>query len=245
MDIARNMREQLLGLADPEKAKVLQGFFKTVKGSYGESDKFVGIPVPKTRAIAKQYVHVEPEDVLPLLSDAVHECRLLALLVWVAQFPKSDEQRRKRIFDLYLSNTDKINSWDLVDLSAYQIVGEYLRDKDRAPLHRLAESGHLWEQRISIVATWKYIREKRFEDTLQLADKLLLHSHDLIQKAVGWMLREVGKRDKQLLCDFLETRYTMMPRTMLRYAIEKFSPEERSFFMKKIDKRSDIDVYPG
>ena len=155
------------------------------------------------------------------------------LLIWVAQFPKSDEQRRKGIFDLYLSNTDKINNWDLVDLSAYQIVGEYLRDKDRTPLYRLAESGYLWEQRISIVATWKYIREKQFEDTLHLADKLLRHPHDLIQKAVGWMLREVGKRDKTVLLHFLESRYQIMPRTMLRYAIEKFSPEERAFFMKK------------
>ena len=152
MSIAKEIRESLLVFADPEKASVLQGFFKTTKGAYGEGDKFVGIPVPKTRSVAKQYAYVAPEDVLPLLSDAVHECRLLALLIWVAQFPKSDERRRKRIFDLYLSNTDKINNWDLVDLSAYQIVGEYLRDKDRTPLYRLAESGYLWEQRISIVA---------------------------------------------------------------------------------------------
>ena len=160
------------------------------------------------------------------------------LLIWVAQFPKSDKLRRKRIFDLYLSNTDKINNWDLVDLSAYQIVGEYLRDKDHTPLYRLAESGYLWEQRISIVATWKYIREKQFEDTLYLADKLLQHPHDLIQKAVGWMLREVGKRDKAVLLHFLESRYQIMPRTMLRYAIEKFSPEERAFYMKKDRQRS-------
>ena len=159
-------------------------------------------------------------------------------MIWVAQFPKSDERRRKRIFDLYLSNTDKINNWDLVDLSAYQIVGEYLRDKDRTPLYRLAESGYLWEQRISIVATWKYIRERQFEDTLYLADKLLQHPHDLIQKAVGWMLREVGKRDKTVLLHFLKSRYQIMPRTMLRYAIEKFSPEERAFFMKKDRQRS-------
>lgn len=238
MSIAKEIRESLLVFADPEKASVLQGFFKTAKGAYGEGDKFVGIPVPKTRSVAKQYVYVAPEDVLPLLSDAVHECRLLALLIWVAQFPKSDELRRKRIFDLYLSNTDKINNWDLVDLSAYQIVGEYLRDKDRTPLYRLAESGYLWEQRISIVVTWKYIREKQFEDTLYLADKLLQHPHDLIQKAVGWMLREVGKRDKAVLLHFLESRYQIMPRTMLRYAIEKFSPEERAFYMKKDRQRS-------
>lgn len=236
MVIAQEMRERLLEFADPDKALVLKGFFKTAKGSYGEGDVFVGIPVPKTRSIAKQYVHVAPEDVLPLLSDSIHECRLLALLIWVAQFPKSNEVRRKEIFELYMSNTDKINNWDLVDLSAYQIVGEYLKDKDRTPLYRLAESGCLWEQRISIVATWTYIRAGRFEDTLCLTDKLLQHPHDLIQKAVGWMLREVGKRDKSVLLNFLESRYKVMPRTMLRYAIEKFSPEERISFMKKDGK---------
>lgn len=219
----------------PIQRKLLccEAFLKRQKEHIAREISLVGIPVPKTRSVAKRYVHIAPEDVLPLLSDDIHECRLLALLIWVAQFPKSDEQRRKGIFDLYLSNTDKINNWDLVDLSAYQIVGEYLRDKDRTPLYRLAESGYLWEQRISIVATWKYIREKQFEDTLHLADKLLRHPHDLIQKAVGWMLREVGKRDKTVLLHFLESRYQIMPRTMLRYAIEKFSPEERAFFMKK------------
>ncbi len=234
MSVAQEMRDHLLTLADPAKALVLQGFFKTAKGAYGEGDRFAGIPVPKTRSVAKLYVRsVDPEDVLPLLSDAIHECRLLALLVWVGQFSKGDESLRERIYNLYLSNTDKINNWDLVDLSAYQIVGEYLANKDRAPLYRLAESGNLWEQRISIVATWKYIREGRFDDTLCLADKLLQHPHDLIQKAVGWMLREVGKRDKDVLCRFLELRYSVMPRTMLRYAIEKFTPEERAFFMRK------------
>ena len=233
MSIAKEIRESLLVFADPEKASVLQGFFKTAKGAYGEGDKFVGIPVPKTRSVAKQYVYVAPEDVLPLLSDAVHECRLLALLIWVAQFPKSDKLRRKRIFDLYLSNTDKINNWDLVDLSAAQIVGGYLEEQDHTPLYRLAQSSLIWEQRISIVSTWQWIRKGRFDDTLAIADILLYNKHDLIRKAVGWMLREVGKKDKIRLCTFLDTRYRDMPRTMLRYAIEKFSPEERRHYMQK------------
>ena len=233
MSIAKEIRESLLVFADPEKASVLQGFFKTAKGAYGEGDKFVGIPVPKTRSVAKQYVYVAPEDVLPLLSDAVHECRLLALLIWVAQFPKSDELRRKRIFDLYLSNTDKINNWDLVDLSAAQIVGCHLEEKDHAPLYRLAQSSLIWEQRISIVSTWQWIRKGCFDDTLAIADILLYNKHDLIRKAVGWMLREVGKKDKIRLCTFLDTRYRDMPRTMLRYAIEKFPPEERRHYMQK------------
>ena len=233
MSIAKEIRESLLVFADPEKASVLQGFFKTAKGAYGEGDKFVGIPVPKTRSVAKQYVYVAPEDVLPLLSDAVHECRLLALLIWVAQFPKSDERRRKRIFDLYLSNTDKINNWDLVDLSAAQIVGGYLEEQDHTPLYQLAQSSLIWEQRISIVSTWQWIRKGRFDDTLAIADILLYNKHDLIRKAVGWMLREVGKKDKIRLCTFLDTRYRDMPRTMLRYAIEKFSPEERRHYMQK------------
>ena len=233
MSIAKEIRESLLVFADPEKASVLQGFFKTAKGAYGEGDKFVGIPVPKTRSVAKQYVYVAPEDVLPLLSDAVHECRLLALLIWVAQFPKSDKLRRKRIFDLYLSNTDKINNWDLVDLSAAQIVGGYLEEQDHTPLYQLAQSSLIWEQRISIVSTWQWIRKGRFDDTLAIADILLYNKHDLIRKAVGWMLREVGKKDKIRLCTFLDTRYRDMPRTMLRYAIEKFSPEERRHYMQK------------
>ena len=233
MSIAKEIRESLLVFADPEKASVLQGFFKTAKGAYGEGDKFVGIPVPKTRSVAKQYVYVAPEDVLPLLSDAVHECRLLALLIWVAQFPKSDELRRKRIFDLYLSNTDKINNWDLVDLSAAQIVGCHLEEQDHTPLYQLAQSNLIWEQRISIVSTWQWIRKGCFDDTLAIADILLYNKHDLIRKAVGWMLREVGKKDKTRLCTFLDTRYRNMPRTMLRYAIEKFPPEEQRHYMQK------------
>ncbi len=189
--------------------------------------------VPQVRAVAKQYKDVSLSAVAELLRDPVHECRLLALLICVARFPKADEAHRTELYNLYLENTRYINNWDLVDLSAYQIIGEYLRNKSREPLFRLSSSTLLWEQRISIVATWKYIREGRFDDTLQIADRLLQHPHDLIQKAVGWMLREVGKRDKSCLTDFLSLRYRKMPRTMLRYAIEKLPPEERVFYLKK------------
>ena len=193
-------------------------FFKTGAGAYGEGDRFIGVRVPEVRKIARDFApKLSPEEVLPLLRDTVHECRLLALLVWVQQFSKGDERIREKIVSLYLSHTTYINNWDLVDLSAYELAGE----------------GTLWEQRISIVSTWKFIRNRDFSDTLQLADVLLLHPHDLIQKAVGWMLREIGKRDKAVLVDFLETRYNRMPRTMLRYVIEKFTPEERARYMKR------------
>lgn len=167
-----------------------------------------------------------------MLHDPIHECRLLALLIWVQKFLESDDAGRCEIYKTYISNTKYINNWDLVDLSAYQIVGRFLEKRDREPLYRLADSTWLWDQRISIVSTWEYIRKGDFRDTLALSDRLLLHPHDLIQKAVGWMLREVGKRDKRLLVDFLSKRYRKMPRTMLRYAIEKFNPEERLFYLK-------------
>ena len=231
---AQQLKEHLFSLADAEKAKILSGFFKTGPGEYGEGDVFIGVSVPMIRSLVKQYKN---EILLPdaemLLGDAVHECRLLGLLLMVALFAKADAAGKKEIFESYLSHTSSINNWDLVDLTAYQIVGTYLMDKDRSLLYTLSESRNLWEQRMSIVSTWIYIRKGQFGDTLRLADILLRHNHDLIQKAVGWMLREIGKRDKKVLIDFLEPRYRNMPRTMLRYAIEKFSPEERAYFMKK------------
>lgn len=227
------LRDKLKALGSPEKALSLSRFFKTGKGTYAENDCFWGVTVPQVRAFAKEYKDVPLPVVEVLLKDPVHECRLLALLICVARFPKADEALRTDIYNLYLANTAYINNWDLVDLSAYQIVGEYLCHKNREPLLRLSGSSLLWDQRISIVATWKYIREGAFDDTLQIADRLLYHPHDLIQKAVGWMLREVGKRDKERLIRFLSDRYPKMPRTMLRYAIEKFSPDERAFYLKK------------
>lgn len=231
---AQQLKEHLFSYANEEKAAVLSRFFKTGPGEYGEGDVFIGIPVPVTRSLVKQYKkEVLLSDAEALLAEPVHECRLFGLLLMVALFDKADEVGKKAVFDSYLSHTHAINNWDLVDLTAYRIVGAYLMDKDRGRLYTLAESADLWEQRISIVSTWIYIRQGEFGDTLRLADVLLNHPHDLIQKAVGWMLREVGKRDKRVLLDFLEPRCRRMPRTMLRYAIEKFSPDERTRFMRK------------
>lgn len=232
--LAEEAKCRLLAIADPEQARMASRYFKTGVGQYGEGDVFVGVRVPQVRALAKEFApKLSPVDVLPLLADPIHECRLLALLIWTLQYPKADEETKCEIFANYLSHTAFINNWDLVDLSAYQIVGAHLQERDRSRLDRLAASASLWEQRISIVATWAFIRKKEFSDTLRIADTLLHHKHDLIHKAVGWMLREVGKRDKTTLLAFLEPRYTRMPRTMLRYAIEKFSPDERAYFMRK------------
>lgn len=233
MYTAADIEKAIRAAADPEKVKVLSGFFKTDKGKYGEGDIFIGIPVPVTRSIVKQYLDTPLDQLEILLHNPVHELRMAALLCMVEQFKKATPEKQEAIYRTYLSNTAHINNWDLVDLSAAQIVGAYLENRDHTPLYRLAQSPLLWEQRISIVATWQWIRKGHFDDTLALADILLHHPHDLIRKAVGWMLREVGKRDKTRLCQFLDDRYRDMPRTMLRYAIEKFPPEERAFYMKK------------
>lgn len=193
----------------------------------------MGVVVPNTRIVAKRHKD-EPFDVMAeLLQSEWHECRLCALLMLVERFKKSDEKGRKEIFDFYLTQTQRINNWDLVDLSAPYIVGEYLKDKSREELYRLAKSSMLWDQRIAVVATITLIRNRDFIDILRLSEQLLNHKHDLMQKAIGWMLREMGKRDKDLLIQFLEQYSKKMPRTMLRYSIEKFTDEERRFFMKR------------
>lgn len=231
---AARAREALFAQASADYAVTAVRFFKTGRGDYGEGDRFIGVRVPDVRKTAKQFFReLTPAEVLPLLTDPVHECRLLALLLWVQQFARGDEACREAIVALYLAHTDCINNWDLVDLSAYEIVGAYLLPRDRSLLDRLAGSTSLWEQRIAIVSTWAFIRRGEFDDTLRLADRLLAHPHDLIQKAVGWMLREVGKRDKKRLESFLESRCCCMPRTMLRYAVERFSPEERARYMRR------------
>ena len=230
---AARIRQELETYIDPVKREVLSRFFKTGKGQYGEGDKFLGVTVPNARSVAKMHKD-EPFGVLAaLLQSPWHECRLCALLVLVERFKKSDEKERKAIYDFYLSQTSRINNWDLVDLSAPGIVGEYLKDKSREDLYRLAESSLLWDQRIAVVATYTLIKNHDFIDILALSERLLHHKHDLMRKAVGWMLREMGKRDKDLLVQFLEKHCKTMPRTMLRYAIEKFPDEERREFMKR------------
>jgi len=226
--------QELLSITNPEKARFLQGFFKTGKGQYAEGDVLLGIVVPHTRDIVKRSPPLPFNEIQVLLDSKYHEARLAGLLFLVKQFKKAEkEAERKAIFDFYLQNARKANNWDLVDVTCRDVIGGYLLDKeDRSILYRLAESDNLWEQRMAIVATWTFIKHKQFDDTLAIAEKLLTHKHDLIHKAVGWMLREVGKKDRETLVEFLEDHHAEMPRTAFRYAIEHFSPKERERFIK-------------
>jgi len=232
---AKEIEIELETYSTPEKKEFLPYFFKTGKGQYGEGDKFLGVVVPDTRKVAKKYKDIISfGELTQLLNNEYHECRLCALLILVEVFKKTkDEVKRKEIVDFYLSHTHCINNWDLVDLSAKDIVGEYLVNKDRDILYTLADSSLLWDQRIAVLATFAFIRRNDHKDILALSEKLLYHKHDLMHKAVGWMLRETGKKDKELLIGFLDKHYREMPRTMLRYSIEKLTHEERAFYMKK------------
>lgn len=231
---AKEIQEALEFLATPEKRDFLPYFFKTGKGQYGEGDKFLGVVVPDTRKVAKAHFDLSFSELKKLLKNEYHECRLCALLILVERFKKSDEAERKELYDFYLSQTQYVNNWDLVDLSSQYIVGVYLLDKkDRSILYQLAESELLWDQRIAVVSTLWFIRNEQFDDTIHLAEKLLYHPHDLMQKAIGWMLREVGKKDLNVLRSFLDSYHKVMPRTMLRYSIEKMEKEERQHYMKK------------
>ncbi len=230
----QEVRDAILREKDPEKGVFLQRFFKTGKGQYGEGDIFYGLTVPISRSIANHFKELSLNEIGELIKSKVHEERLIALLILVEQFKKSDENTAKEIFDFYLAHTKYINNWDLVDLSADKIVGEYLKTRDRSILQKLATSELLWERRISIIATFQFIKDlKEYEETFAVADILLLDKHDLIQKAVGWMLREVGKRvSREVEEEFLLTRYKNMPRTMLRYSIEHFPPERRKHYLQ-------------
>ena len=206
-------------------------FFKTGKGEYGEGDKFLGIRVPVLRNLTKKYKDLTLEEVQELLKSNFHEERLLALLLMVLKYNNENEIGKKSIYSMYLKNTKHINNWDLVDCSAYKIVGNYLMDRDKKILYDFAESKSLWERRISIISTLEFIKESQFEDTLKISKKLINDPEDLIHKAVGWMLREVGKRDKSIEKAFLNKYYKIMPRTMLRYSIERFPKEERAQYL--------------
>jgi len=225
-------QQRLRSLACPKQAALLARFFKTGPGEYGEGDQFIGVKVPVTRKVAKEFKNLPLPEIGCLLHSEIHEERLLALVILVGQFQKGDDATRKSIYDLYLANTRYINNWDLVDVSAPKIVGGYLEtNRSRKPLHRLAKSASLWERRISILATGWFIWRDDFADTLRIAEKLLGDKEDLIHKAVGWMLREVGKRDVAVLDEFLGKHCRVMPRTMLRYAIERFPEEKRRKYM--------------
>lgn len=223
---------ELNSLGVPEDAAFLQGYFKTGPGQYGEGDIFRGIRVPVLRKLSKKYETLPLDVVEVLLGSAYHEDRLTALMILVRRFEKAGEEEREKIYNLYLANTRFINNWDLVDASAGQIVGRFLVNRDRSPLARLAESPMLWERRIAIIATSHYIKEGDFIDTLKIAGILLHDREDLIHKAVGWMLREVGKRSLETEEAFLQGVYRKMPRTMLRYAIERFPEPRRKAYLR-------------
>ena len=229
---AQEISKILRRLADPQIAEHSQRFFKTGKGQYGDGDQFLGIRVPVLREQAKKLKDTPLGEVRRLLQSDFHEERLCALLLLVQKFSQGDAADQKSVYELYLKNTRCINNWDLVDLSAYLIVGAYLADKDKHLLYTLARSKNLWERRIAIMSTFHFIKHQQFADTLALAGLLLTDQEDLIHKAVGWMLREVGKRDSAVEKQFLKTRYLRMPRTMLRYAIEKFPESERLEYLK-------------
>lgn len=226
------LRQETRSLANPEKAKILSRFFKTGKGEYGEGDQFLGITVPQSRVLARKYSGMLLQEVAELLKSTFHEERLVALLILVRKYQKGDEKQKSDIFSFYLNSTHWINNWDLVDQSADKIIGAGLRD-DRGILYSLARSENLWERRIAMIATFHFIRKNDFKDTFKIAELLLSDRHDLIHKAVGWMLREVGKRDPEAQEAFLREHYRKMPRTMLRYAIEKFSEDRRKFYMSR------------
>lgn len=237
---ARMAQKRLRSFGDPEVATILSRFFKTGPGQYGEGDRFIGVKVPTNRKVAKEFKNLPLAEIECLLHSEIHEERLLALVILVSRFEKGDDATQNQIYDLYLANTAYINNWDLVDLSAPQIVGGYLQDRSRKPLNRLAKSASLWERRISILATFYFIREGDFADTIRIAEKLLGDNEDLIHKAVGWMLREVGKRDVVVLEEFLGKHCRVMPRTMLRYAIERLPEGKRRKYMAGIKRKQQV-----
>lgn len=227
-----NIKNEMRKLANKKIAEHSQRFFKTGKGQYGEGDIYLGIRVPVLRKIAKKFRRISLAEVSKLLESKFHEERLLSILMLVNLFKSGDEDDQELIYELYLDKTKFINNWDIVDISAGNIVGAFLFEKDKAPLYRLVFSENLWERRIAIVATFYFIRNDEFDDTLKIAEILFTDKEDLIHKAVGWMLREVGKRVIEIEEEFLEEHYLKMPRTMLRYAIERFPETRRKMYLK-------------
>ena len=229
---AAEIVEQLKAMGDPKQARILQRFFKTGPGEYGEGDVFLGIRVPTLRRHAKEIGALPLPETVRLLGSPLHEARLLALLIWIQMYRAGDEAQRERIYALYAQNTRRINNWDLVDLSAMHIVGAHLWGRDRSPLDAWSASPLLWERRIAVLSTFHFIRREAFDDTLRIAGRLLHDPEDLMHKAVGWMLREVGKRDRAAEEAFLREHARVMPRTMLRYAIERFPEEVRQRYLR-------------
>lgn len=228
---ARMIRRELRRVADKDKTHLYASFFKTGKGEYGEGDVFIGVTVPKQRVIAKKYATLPLTEILLLLKSPYHEERLTALIILVSQYKRAQLPLKKKIYDFYFAHRERVNNWDLVDLSAHTILGEYLVSGDRKILYVLARSKNVWSRRIAIIATAAFIRRGDFADTFAIAEILLSDKHDLIHKAVGWMLREVGKRNQQVLEEFLIKHISAMPRTTLRYAIERLPQEKRKIYL--------------
>ncbi len=228
-----SVQTDLQKLADPKRAEGSSRYFKTGKGEYGEGDTFIGLTLVAVRETAKKYENLPLADIEKLLANNIHEFRTTALVILKLQWRKADEAGRKKLFAFYLKNRKHINNWDLVDISAPEIVGGYLLDKpkERKLLYTFAKSKNLWERRIAILSTFAFIKKNDFKDSFAIAELLLKDKEDLIHKAVGWMLREVGKKDEAALVTFLAKHYKTMPRTMLRYAIEKFSEERRKKYL--------------
>lgn len=228
-----DLRKELRTLANEEKASHYLRFFKTGKGEYGEGDKFLGVVVPELRKLSRKYKDLDWEGINQLMKSEWHEERMLALMVLIIQFKKGDSETQKKIHNFYLDNSKFVNNWDLVDLSAKDIVGAYLYDKDRSILYKLVKSDDLWERRISVIASFYFIKKRDFKDIVALSEILLDDSHDLIHKATGWMLRETGKVNQSVLVDFLDRYYRQMPRTMLRYAIERLTVKQKAHYMAR------------
>jgi len=228
-----HIRTRLEALADLPTAEILRGFFKTGPGEYGEGDRFRGIRVPVLRKLCREFRHAGVEVISELLDSPWHEDRMLALLLLMERYRASDETGREALYDFYCSRSDRVNNWDLVDVSCPHIVGRHLQTRDRSPLYRFVESSNLWERRIAIVSTFYFIRNDDFGDTLDLAERLLTDPEELLHKATGWMLREVGKRSQSQLEAFLERHATVMPRTALRYAIERLPEEDRRGWLRR------------
>ncbi|MBW1984764.1 MAG: DNA alkylation repair protein [Deltaproteobacteria bacterium] len=226
------IQAKLKKLSSKEKAKILQRFFKTGPGEYGEGDIFIGVKVPELRQVAKEYIDISLKECGRLLSSKIHEERMLALLILIKKFTSGNETVKKRIYQFYIRKTKYINNWDLVDLSAPHIAGAYLINRSKKELHALAKSKNLWERRIAIISTFNFIKSNQFSETIKISKTLLADNEDLMHKAVGWMLREIGKRDLKAEEAFLKEHYKTMPRTMLRYAIEKFPETKRQKYLK-------------
>lgn len=234
--VLARLKKELKKSSDLKRANVLRGFFKTGKGEYGEGDVFLGLTAEEIKNVAKKYYqNANYNDWQILLKSKIHEERMVALRMLILKYQKGNFKEKEKIFNFYLKNAKKINNWDLVDVSAPKIVGDYLLNKPRSVLYKLARSNNLWERRIAILATFAFIRNNEFEDTLKIAKILLNDKHDLIHKAAGWMLREVGNRNQEAEEEFLKKYYLKMPGTMLRYAIEKFDKKKRKFYLNKIN----------